>query len=143
MMHPYYCDLENPEYFFKKNVLFHRQDGIEKQVMTFDPSDYRYSEFLILKLLEYENHLVFLLDFPTLRNVFCLNRHTDELVWRADPPKAVWKDRRNYWCRISQFPEMMNLVFCGSVDGYRANFEVSTGKIAWEYDPDKRDPRDF
>jgi len=140
----YYRREKNPKFYFKENHLVHKIKEEEKIIYTFDPADSPdMSSFLILEVLEFTSHYVILLNWVVKRNILCFKKDTDELVWRVEKPKPVFKTRDNFWTEIDKLEGQENKVYCYSVDRYAAAFNLETCNIEWEYFPHGPDFRDF
>lgn len=135
---------KNPEFYFKQNHLIHKIKDLEKTIYTFDPSDSpKMSSFLILEILDFTSHYVVLLNWVVKRNILCFRKGSDELVWRIEKPKQIFKTRDNYWCNIRQDSTDDSVVYCYSVDKYRVSFSLETKELVWESFPEGPNFRDF
>ena len=140
----FYYRNENIEYIAEGNSLFRKIGNEKKHLLDILPEDNpRNSIPDVCYLVEYKNFVVMLIDWSIRRNVLCFDKNTDELIWQLDDPKDVFKTRKNCWVRAYEVPEDPGEVMVNSVDGYRAAFDIATGKKTWEYDRKSGDPRDF
>jgi len=99
--------------------------------------------YIILEVLDYQTHYVILLNWLLDRNILCFDKSTDELVWRVNPPDAVFKNRKNFLSEIIYDKKEPDRVYCLSVDKHPAAFDIKTGKTVWEKSPNGPDFRDF
>ena len=140
----FYYDQPDAEYFSNGTEILHRTEKGVKHIYSFSESDKNIEcDFSIVELLNFENHIVMLINYPITRNILCLRKDTDEVVWRGPVPKPVFKDRRNYWVQIRQEDKSAKKVYCHSIDRYRAAFDLETGILVWERVPKGPDVRDF
>jgi hypothetical protein len=141
----FYCDKRDAEYYHVGSSIFHRtESGIRKILEISSEDNPKNYECNIIFLLEFAQHRVLLLNWPVKRNIFCIDKNTDELIWRLPAPPDTWKGRTNYWSEIradvNLYPDH---VYCYTCDQYRCIYEVSTGKLVQEFYPNGGDPRDF
>lgn len=145
MNRTFYYRTENQEYYSVGATVYHKTENGVREVITIDDNDNpKNAEALILYVYEFENHLVILLNWLIRKNIFCINKHTDEVQWRLPEPPNTWKTRTNYWTEIRADVNLYrDHVYCYTVDQYRCIYEVSTGKMVQEFYPGGGDPRDF
>ncbi len=141
----FYYKNEDAEYYTIDSIIYHKTENGPRKVLEISPEDNPKNRACdIVYLKEFAHHRVMLLNWPIIRNVFCIDKHTDEVLWRLPKPPNTWKTRTNYWSEIradvNLYPDH---VYCYTVDQYRCIYEVSTGKLVQEFYPTGGDPRDF
>jgi hypothetical protein len=128
----YFREEENPEFIFKRNHLIRKKDNLEKTIYTMELVDNAEPGLYVI-----------LVNWLLERNILCFDKSTDELVWRVNPPRAIFKDRRNFWSEIEYDKKEPDRVYCYSIDRHTASSDIKTGKTLWEKSPGGPDFRDF
>ncbi|MCM2351657.1 MAG: hypothetical protein NDI69_16690 [Bacteriovoracaceae bacterium] len=136
----YYRDYQ--EFVFDGYILFRIVDG--KKIKILDLSEQRDArEFKVIDVKDYKNFSIVFLTWALDRNIICLNRDTNEIVWRIPTVKQIWSISKNAWSRIFIKEEEPDVVYCRSVDSYIVGFKIETGELVFEHIPDDPDPRDM
>jgi hypothetical protein len=140
----FYYRKEGREYYFQDDTLVRRVDDKIIPIYTFNPveDDLQNTKYQIVTLVEFDNHVVVLLEWRIKHNILSISKISNKVIWRVSDPKTIWENKDGMWVRIQKEGDP-NLIYCFSNMKYAAAFEVDTGKMTWERISKSPDPRDF